>query len=134
MLLKLSQHLGWKVSTKVRVMVVTCFMALFVVGLQQAEAQKAGNFPAATDALEVLNVEIGDLLAAKSVEPASPTLENPVEGLKVLYYKGIALRLKEGMTTQDAIETAHSSFVALAPQVEAEANILKTQATDLLEQ
>ncbi len=130
----LSQHLGWKVPAKARVMVVTCFMAFFVVGLQQAEAQKGGNYPASSESLEILNVEIGDILAAKANEADSPILENPVEGLKVTYYKGIALRLKEGMSTQDAIETSHSSFVALAPQAEQAANILKEQAEDLLGQ
>jgi hypothetical protein len=105
------------------------------VGVQDAQAQKGLTNPYPTDqALEVLNVEIGDLLAAKATQPESPTLEHSVEGYKVLYYKGIALRLKEGMSTNDAVEANHAAIVAIAPAIEQAAINLKDQASALLSQ
>ncbi len=110
-------------------------VAFLFVGLQDVQAQKGMTNPLPTDqALEVLNVEIGDLLAAKTNEPDSPVLEHSIEGYKVIYYKGIALRLKEGMSANDAVEANHAAIVALAPTIEQAAINLKAQAEALLSQ
>ena len=116
---------------------VRLFGALLVVAFMFAgttvEAQKSTNYVSTPQALEVLTTEIGDLLAQKANTPPSAQLENPVEGMKVMYYKGIALRLKEGMSTVDAVEANHAAFVQRAPAAEQTANILKTSAQALLD-
>ena len=123
-----------KVSAKVRMTVLTCCMVFFFVGLQQAEAQKNGNYIPSAQATQVLETEVGNLKEAKASEPSSAALENPVEAMKILYYGGVAQRLIEGMSTAEAIETNHTSFVALAPTISGTANALKAQVQGLLTQ
>ena len=108
-------------------------VAFLFVGLQQATAQKGVTFLSPTQALQTLETEVTNLKEAKANQPASPALENPVSGMKILYYTGIATRLNEGMSTANAVISNHSSFMALAPQVGQAANTLRDHAVALLE-
>ena len=109
-------------------------VAFMFVGMGTVQAQKNISLVSTSQALDVLTVEIGDLLAAKENAPQEAGLENFAEAAKILYYKGIATRLKEGMSTVDALLSNHDAFIAkLSPQYQGAANALKSSAEGLLD-